>query len=449
MKITEIITESKLVKYDDQLSLDVKVDGQTVDIRAIVDGKQVGSVVFDRDGKTLIADMLEVVGEYRRQGIATKMYDYVKSLGFTVKRSDNQLSRGKLFWDKRKGEDVNVWEQEDPIDEMALSKYQTFGDFNKPGPFTGVDKKLVPHPKNIQKATTFFEQTPYDFRLFFANISGLGKYRETGPVSPEQLRQIFNKEQADEIINGSEDTITVIYVNNVGDRKVMMTPWIMAHRFGHAINAGSERDSTWNSWKEVEQHFFSQINQILAEYYGSPTVIVALNYAREMPKSPWYVVGALITEKSPKIDNYYNQNVYSVMSIGVEPEMRGQGIARHLYDGYLLPPPDGLDSILFSGDSQTTGGRAMWTNLKSRPDIEVTGYVKVPNWMPEYSDQQMITFFNKVGGAYLGHLGTDWYFEFPVEKLPNKRELEIAIKGSGVKVYSGNAETGLMARYLG
>ena len=268
MKITEIITESKLVKYDDQLSLDVKVDGQTVDIRAIVDGKQVGYVVFDRDGKTLIAGDLAVDREYRRQGIATKMYDYVKSLGFTVKRSDNQLSRGKLFWDKRKGEDVNVWEQEDPIDEMALAKYQTFGDFDKPGSFTGVDKKLIPHPKNIQKATKFFEQTPYDFRLFFANISGLGKYRETGPVSPEQIRQIFNKEQADEIINGSEDTITVIYVNNVGDRKVMMTPWIMAHRFGHAIQAGVRGKRTWSAWSEAEKHFFSQINQILVNDYG-------------------------------------------------------------------------------------------------------------------------------------------------------------------------------------
>ena len=277
MKITEIITEggvlgrhieSKLVKYDDQLSLDVKVDGQNVDIRAIVDGKQVGYVVFDRDGKTLIADDLAVDREYRRQGIATKMYDYVKSLGFTVKRSDIQLSRGKLFWDKSRGEDAKVWEQEDPIDEMALAKYQTFGDFNKPGSFTGVDKKLVPHPKNIQKATTFFEQTPYDFRLFFANISGLGKYRETGPVSPERIRQIFNKEQADEIINGSEYAITVIYVSNVGDRKVMMTPWIMAHRFGHAIQAGARQNRTWNAWTEVERHFFSQINQILAEYYG-------------------------------------------------------------------------------------------------------------------------------------------------------------------------------------
>ena len=180
---------------------------------------------------------------------------------------DDQLPRGKLFWDKSRGESAKIWEQEDPIDEMALAKYQTFGDFDKPGSFTGVDKKLVPHPKNIQKATKFFEQTPYDFRLFFANISGLGKYRETGPVSPEQIRQMFNKEQADEIINGSEDTITVIYVSNVGDRKVMMTPWIMAHRFGHAIQAGVRGKRTWSAWSEAEKHFFSQINQILVNNY--------------------------------------------------------------------------------------------------------------------------------------------------------------------------------------
>lgn len=113
MKIRDIITESKVVQIDDNLSLDVKVDGQTVDIRAIIDGKQVGYVVFDRDGKTLMAADLAVNRDQRRHGIATKMYDYVKSLGFTIKRSDNQLSRGKLFWDKSRGEGSQVWEQDE------------------------------------------------------------------------------------------------------------------------------------------------------------------------------------------------------------------------------------------------------------------------------------------------------------------------------------------------
>lgn len=244
-------------------------DQKEYQITASVNGETIGRVLFDINGKTLIAKDLMVNPAYRGKGVSKIIYDWAKDLGYTLQRSSNQTDAGKRFWDKNRGEEGKIWEQEETVDEMALSKYQTFGDFDKPGSFTGVDKKLVPHPKNIQKATKFFEQTPYDFRLFFANISGLGKYRETGPMSSEQIRKIFNKEQADEIINGSEDAITVIYVNNVGDRKVMMTPWIMAHRFGHAIQAGA-RGNRWSAWSEVEKHFFSQINQILVNYYGIP-----------------------------------------------------------------------------------------------------------------------------------------------------------------------------------
>jgi hypothetical protein len=64
---------------------------------------------------------------------------------------------------------------ENAIDEMALKQFTPMGDFNKPGPFKGVDKRLVPHPTNQLKTAKFFEQTPYDFRLFFSNIPGTGK----------------------------------------------------------------------------------------------------------------------------------------------------------------------------------------------------------------------------------------------------------------------------------
>lgn len=127
--------------------------------------------------------------------------------------------------------------KESEVDEMALAKYQPMGDFTKPGPFRGVDKKLVPHPKNQLKAEKFFEKTPYDFRLFFSNISGTGRYSEHGPMDPKNVEIIFG-DAAKDIIDGHEDAITVVYVGNEGDRKVMLTPWLMAHRFGHAIQAG-------------------------------------------------------------------------------------------------------------------------------------------------------------------------------------------------------------------
>lgn len=154
----------------------------------------------------------------------------------------------------------------DTVDEMALSTYKTMGDFSKPGPFTGADKKLVPHPKNIEKATKFFEQTPFDFRLFFSNIPGTGKYSEYGLMTHDQILKVFGKE-GQEIINGSEDAITVVYVGNKGDRKVMLTPWMMAHRFGHAVQAGA-RNQNWHAWREAEKYFFQTINNLLDEHYG-------------------------------------------------------------------------------------------------------------------------------------------------------------------------------------
>jgi hypothetical protein len=157
---------------------------------------------------------------------------------------------------------------ETTVDEMAMSSYKTFGDFTKPGPFRGADKRLIPHPKSELKTQKFFERTPYDFRLFFSNVPGTGKYSEYGPMSPDEIRKIFSQEQADEIINGHDDAITVVFVGNKGDSKVMMTPWIMAHRFGHAIQAGVRGGNHWSAWREAEQHFFQQVNGTLEDYYG-------------------------------------------------------------------------------------------------------------------------------------------------------------------------------------
>jgi hypothetical protein len=168
------------------------------------------------------------------------------------------------------------------LDEMALSTYKTFGDFTKPGPFQGPDKKLVPHPKNIEKATKFFEQTPYDFRLFFSNMPGTGKYSEHGPMTPDEIKKVFGP-QADAILQDSEDQITVVFVGNKGDRKVMLTPWMMAHRFGHAIQAGNRGNRGWSTWGEAEKHFFTSVNTMLEEYYGkiksqTPGVTSKVNY---------------------------------------------------------------------------------------------------------------------------------------------------------------------------
>jgi hypothetical protein len=161
----------------------------------------------------------------------------------------------------------------DLISEMPLASYDTLGDFDKSGPFRHeVDRKLITHDTNKLKTAQFLENTPYDFRLFFSNVTGTGKKAETGLVKQDTLAQMFSPEQVNQIMQGHESAITIVFVGNSGTGRVMMTPWIMAHRFGHAIQATNRRmGNVTNAWTETEKLFFNTVNGILQEYYGKNT----------------------------------------------------------------------------------------------------------------------------------------------------------------------------------
>lgn len=157
------------------------------------------------------------------------------------------------------------------LTEAPLADYEPIGDFTKPGPFKAVDRKLITHPVNQLKTIKFFEKTPYDFRLFFSNIPGTGKYRETGAVPLEKIHDIFGDAYAEKIIRGHENAITIVYVGNQGDRAVIMKPWIMAHRFGHAASA-TQRFNKFGEWKAAEQKFFKTVNEKIKYcYYKTST----------------------------------------------------------------------------------------------------------------------------------------------------------------------------------
>lgn len=268
MRAGEFITEeAKLIKTNG-LALKYAFNDNALLMKAFEQGtgNPLAFVKFVKEKKELYPENLWVNDEYRNKGIAKTMYDTLKSEGYIINRSHDQTKAGAGFWDKHRGEDQYVWE-DDTVDEMALKQFTPLGDFEKPGPFRGVDKRLIPHPTNQLKAQKFFERTPYDFRLFFSNIPGTGRYSEYGPMRPEAIQEIF-KDQAPQILQDSEDSITVVFVGNKGDSKVMMTPWIMAHRFGHAIQAGDRKNGGWSTWNEAEKHFFSTINNTLEQYYG-------------------------------------------------------------------------------------------------------------------------------------------------------------------------------------
>lgn len=79
-----------------------------------------GFVKFYKDnGKDLDPQNLWVHDDYRGRGIAKAMYDYLKSEGYRIIRSNNQTSAGSGFWEKYRGEE-RIWEDKEVLDEMPL-----------------------------------------------------------------------------------------------------------------------------------------------------------------------------------------------------------------------------------------------------------------------------------------------------------------------------------------
>jgi GNAT superfamily N-acetyltransferase len=98
MRIQDIITEAI---DPDEIKLDHEVRNfNGVDkllVTAFKDWK-IGWVVFtDRDG-VWQADNVYVAPEFRRQGVATLMYQYAKSLGYDIQPSKTQTSDGSQMW---------------------------------------------------------------------------------------------------------------------------------------------------------------------------------------------------------------------------------------------------------------------------------------------------------------------------------------------------------------
>jgi GNAT superfamily N-acetyltransferase len=110
---------------DDEYVDDDDNENTVAQVTATSNGKELGHVLFSIDGDTLLPQDLEVDERYRGQGIAKIMYDYVKSLGYQIRRSGQQTDAGAGFWGKHRPAQ-NVWETE--LDEIARIPQGDFGD---------------------------------------------------------------------------------------------------------------------------------------------------------------------------------------------------------------------------------------------------------------------------------------------------------------------------------
>lgn len=211
-----------------------------------------------------------------------------------------------------------------------------------------------------------------------------------------------------------------------------------------------------NAWYGNDPNFKPFRDDFYRAYVNSKFLIAIKN---PNPKQSAYKIIASLSFYDKPITNIYGAPVLEVGTIAVDPKYRGQGLARELYSSVLYPPRlGGLGAILFAGDTQTPGGRAMWANMNNIPGVEVTGWASAHDTDTDYGDysfDDIVKFLEQQGGSYFGERKINYintiryYYEFAVEQLPTRKELEIIGKRSPVKVYDGGNSSGLMARYVG
>jgi hypothetical protein len=164
------------------IDLEAWKDGLEFQINATSHGIDLGRVVFDvqfqgRD-TILVAKDLMIMPKYRGQGIAVIMYDYAKELGYVVERSPEQTDAGKHFWDKNRGEEGQVWE--DNVNEItavptvAKSKHQHLDVMPNDG-------RPIPQGQESEYLTDFVSKMPGGHELWSWTDRGTKTYYVYNP----------------------------------------------------------------------------------------------------------------------------------------------------------------------------------------------------------------------------------------------------------------------------
>ena len=155
--------------------------------------------------------------------------------------------------------------------EMPVTDYKTFGNFDKAHSFRHAnDRAMVTAEKAVRNIHKRLGKTDINLNLYFVNAPGAGKHSEVGEVSMGYVEKNLPKEVAQHLDANEEsirDSINIIYTNNSGAERVPLTPWMLMHRFMHAVRRKGGMNSSHGAYVEAERHLQSQVKTIMS-YYG-------------------------------------------------------------------------------------------------------------------------------------------------------------------------------------
>lgn len=156
------------------------------------------------------------------------------------------------------------------ITEAPISDFHHIGDFNKSSSFRNLpDRKLLTNPKAIEKIKSQWRFPSYSiFNIILVNHPDGSKHTEVGQVDHNWLETNMPRisDQLDDALD--DEKVNIIYTNNNGAERKPMTGWIMAHRFGHALQATRNQDSSTFLFGEAWRTFESRTSELLSDFYN-------------------------------------------------------------------------------------------------------------------------------------------------------------------------------------
>ena len=158
---------------------------------------------------------------------------------------------------------------------MPLTRYERIGDFDKSHSFRHAnDRKILTNPRAIEKLHKRFAGTSVDFEFYMVNLPGYSKFINIGQI--EKLFIQRNMSQLAEWFDANgwpgNNSINVIYTNNLGNNRLPMTPWILAHRLSHAMATSFGRTSP-NPMYKLLHIYYDHIKYIAIDYHNDKSFI--------------------------------------------------------------------------------------------------------------------------------------------------------------------------------
>ena len=382
-------------KVKDDEYVDDNDDENTVaQVTATSNGKELGHVLFSIDGDTLLPQNLEVDERYRGQGIAKIMYDYVKSLGYQIRRSGQQTDAGAGFWSKHRPAQ-NIWEsQELPTKDMIaylkqhhdtnlhqdyLDHINTFGKFvlkNIPvntikTELSGLDRAKVEQYKKMD-----FSKAPPIVVGDGYILDGYHRATVAKALGIPTIRAYVGVKDVNEIAR--------IPQGDFGDKDTLIAPTTLPKN-RKPLPGGSEYTYAVN--KKDPEYMEIMI-------YDKDQLVAELDlFATLDPLKTW-----------------------GIETVAVDPDYRSLGLGKALY-GIALSI---LKLTLEAGETQTKHGQAMWIMLNSIPGVEVLGYAMEPT----------VEYRPKPNDKIVDQNDTWTRYTFPVE--PGKRSMRSTRRGTGI-----------------